>query len=67
VDAFIEERGLSEHDLFQKVLQAIIELSENPERSLLESIFNHFRGQKATSRRSESASQQSPEQSDLFE
>lgn len=60
VDAFIEERGLSEHDLFQKVLQAIIELSENAERSLLESISNHFGGQVATR-------QQSAEQSELFD
>jgi adenine-specific DNA methylase len=60
VDAFIEERGLSEHDLFQKVLQAIIELSENAERSLLESISNHFGGQVPTRQRS-------AEQSELFD
>ena len=60
VDSFIEERGLSEHDLFQKVLQAIIELSENAERSLLESISNHFGGQVSTRQRS-------AEQSELFD
>jgi hypothetical protein len=60
VDAFIEERGLSEHDLFQKVLQAIIELSENAERSLLESISNHFGGKMSTRQRS-------AEQSELFD
>ena len=60
VDAFIEERGLSEHDLFQKVLQAIIELSENAERSLLESISNHLGVQVSTRQRS-------VEQSELFD
>jgi adenine-specific DNA methylase len=60
VDAFIEERGLSEHDLFQKVLQAIIELSKSAERSLLESISNHFGGQVSTRQRS-------AEQSELFD
>ena len=60
VDAFIEERGLSEHDLFQKVLQALIELSENAERSLLESISNNFGGNRTTS-------QQVAEQSELFD
>jgi adenine-specific DNA methylase len=60
VDAFIEERGLSEHDLFQKVLQALIELSENAERSLLESISNNFGGHRTTS-------QQVAEQSELFD
>ena len=60
VDAFIEERGLSDHDLFQKVVQAIIELSEDQERSLLESVSNHFKGQGWMNRRA-------PEQSELFD
>lgn len=60
VDAFIEERGLSEHDLFQKVLQALIELADNAERSLLESISNNFGGHSTTR-------QQVAEQSELFD
>jgi hypothetical protein len=59
VDAFIEERGLTEHDLFQKVLQAIIELSDGEERSRLESISNYIKGQDRSAHRE-------AEQSNLF-
>jgi hypothetical protein len=48
VDAFIEERDLAEHALFQKVMQAVIELSEDRERSILESISNYLKGQGRT-------------------
>ena len=44
VDRYMDERGLRRNELFQRVLQAIIELSTNQERSLLESISNHLTG-----------------------
>ena len=54
VNAFIDDHGLKENALFQKVLQAIIELADGPERSRLESISNHIKGRSATRTVSES-------------
>lgn len=48
VDAFIGERGLADHSLFQKVMQALIELADGNERSTLESISNYIGGQERT-------------------
>ena len=44
VDAYLEARGLWRHDLFARVVQALIELAEDgsEERSTLESIQNHI-------------------------
>lgn len=44
VDEYLNERGLRRNTLFQQLLQALIELSSagSEERSLLESISNHF-------------------------
>jgi hypothetical protein len=62
VDRYIEAQGLGRHTLFQKVLQALIELASNAERSILESISNHLRGHRASG-----AATPVPEQSGLFE
>jgi hypothetical protein len=62
VDRYIEAQGLGRHMLFQKVLQALIELASNAERSILESISNHLRGHRAAG-----AATPVPEQSGLFE
>lgn len=62
VDRFIESQGLGRHVLFQKVLQALIELASNGERSILESISNHLRGHRGAG-----AQAQVAEQSGLFE
>ena len=45
VDAYLEARGLWRHELFARVVQAIIELAErgSEERATLESIQNHLR------------------------
>ena len=45
VDGYLESQGLWRHDLFARVVQALIELSDtgSEERSLLESIQNHVR------------------------
>ena len=45
VDAWLEARGLWRHELFARVVQAIIELAERgaDERAVLESIQNHLR------------------------
>ena len=47
VDRYVEVRGLRANRLFPQVVQALIELSEagSAERSVLESIANHIRGQ----------------------
>lgn len=45
VDTFIENQGLADHSLFQKVMQAIIELADGTERSVMESISNYIKGQ----------------------
>lgn len=44
VDEFLDEHGLRRHELFKRVLQSLIELSEagGEERSLLESLSNHL-------------------------
>lgn len=42
VDAYIDEHSLRQHELFKRVVQSLIELSSNSERSLLESISNHI-------------------------
>ena len=45
VDAYLGRRGLWRHDLFARIVQAVIELGPegSDERSLLESIQNHLR------------------------
>ncbi len=45
VDAWLEARGLWQHELFARVVQALIELAErgSEERATLESIRNHLR------------------------
>jgi len=44
VDEYLDEHGLRRHELFKRLLQSIIELSEagGEERSLLESLSNHL-------------------------
>ena len=44
VDAYLEARGLWRHELFARVVQALIELAErgSEERTTLESIQNHI-------------------------
>ncbi len=44
VDEYLDERGLRSNAIFHQLLQALIELAEGEERSLLESISNHLRG-----------------------
>ena len=45
VDAYLEARGLWRHELFARLIQALIELAANgsEERAMLESIQNHLR------------------------
>ena len=45
VDGYLEQRGLWRHELFARLTQAVLELSEggSEERSILESIQNHLR------------------------
>ena len=45
VDGYLEQRGLSRHELFDRLTQAVLELAESgsEERSILESIQNHLR------------------------
>ena len=44
VDGYLEQRGLSRHELFARLTQAVLELAESgsEERSILESIQNHL-------------------------
>lgn len=56
VNAYIEQQGLRKHSQFEKVLQALIELSEGDERRILESMSNHL-----NSRSSESGQAREPE------
>lgn len=42
VDEYLDEHGLRRNELFKRVVQSLIELSTNSERSLLESISNHI-------------------------
>ena len=46
VDAYLGRRGLWHHELFARVVQAVIELAEagSEERAVLESIQNHLQG-----------------------
>ena len=45
VDAYLESQGLWRHELFARIVQALIELAEggSEERATLESIQNHVR------------------------
>ena len=49
VDRYLADRGLWRHELFARVVQAVIELASegSEERSILESIQNHLHGQSA--------------------
>ena len=42
VDEYLDQHGLRRNELFKRVVQSLIELSSNSERSLLESISNHI-------------------------
>lgn len=42
VDEFLDQHALRRNELFRRVVQSLIELSTNSERSLLESISNHI-------------------------
>ena len=42
VDEYLDQHALRRHELFKRVVQSLIELSANSERSLLESISNHI-------------------------
>ena len=42
VDEYLDEHVLRRNELFKRVVQSLIELSSNSERSLLESISNHI-------------------------
>jgi hypothetical protein len=42
VDEYLDLRGLRRNTLFHQVLQALLELSEGDERSILESLSNHL-------------------------
>jgi len=42
VDEYLDEHALRRNELFKRVVQSLIELSTNSERSLLESISNHI-------------------------
>ena len=42
VDEYLDEHALRRNELFKRVVQSLIELSSNAERSLLESISNHI-------------------------
>ncbi|MDR2573956.1 MAG: DUF1156 domain-containing protein [Desulfovibrio sp.] len=48
VDTYIDAFALRRSELFKQLLQALTELSENSERSLLESISNHLHAKGAT-------------------
>jgi hypothetical protein len=47
VDGYLDQHALRRNELFKRVVQSLIELSSNSERSLLESISNHI-GAKGT-------------------
>jgi adenine-specific DNA methylase len=42
VDEYLDQHALRRNELFRRVVQSLIELSSNSERSLLESISNHI-------------------------
>ena len=50
VDRYLEQRGLGHHELFARLVQAVLELAErgSEERSILESIQNHLRATEAS-------------------
>ncbi|MCY3965606.1 MAG: DUF1156 domain-containing protein [Acidobacteria bacterium] len=52
VDRYLADRGLWRHELFARVVQAVIELAAegSEERSILESIQNHLQGSGASAR-----------------
>ena len=52
VDGYLEQRGLSRHELFDRLTQAVLELAESgsEERSILESIQNHSAGRRPPAR-----------------
>ncbi len=48
VDEYLDQHALRRNELFKRVVQSLIELSANSERSLLESISNHIGAKGAT-------------------
>jgi putative DNA methylase len=60
VDTYIEDQGLQKNAQFQRVLQALIELSQNEERRTLESVDNYL------SRRPQKSDQVGGGQADMF-
>ncbi len=42
VDEYLDQHALRRNELFKRVVQSLIELSKDSERSLLESISNHI-------------------------
>lgn len=42
VDEYLDDHALRRNELFKRVVQSLIELSSNSERTLLESISNHI-------------------------
>lgn len=48
VDDYLDQHALRRNELFKRVVQSLIELSSNSERSLLESISNHIGAKGAT-------------------
>ncbi|MDY0169811.1 MAG: hypothetical protein RBS80_24925, partial [Thermoguttaceae bacterium] len=42
VDEYLDQHALRRHELFKRVVQSLVELSTNRERSLLESISTHI-------------------------
>ena len=51
VDEYLDQHALRRNELFKRVVQSLIELSTNSERSLLESISNHIGAKGAKSDR----------------
>ena len=47
VDEFLDAFALRRNELFLHVIQSLIELSENEERAILESISNHIKSRGA--------------------
>jgi len=50
VDEYLDQHALRRNELFKRVVQSLIELSSNSERSLLESISNHIGAKGARAR-----------------
>ncbi|NLF19754.1 MAG: DUF1156 domain-containing protein [Lentisphaerae bacterium] len=55
VDEYLDDNGLRRHELFRRLVQSLIELSErgSDERTLLESLSNHIGGRGATAQKGE--------------